>query len=116
VQIARCLAQQPQLLLMDEPFGALDAMTREGLQDELSRLVRDSRLTVMFVTHDLEEALYLGDRVVALRAHPGPGKPSLVRVLDVPLPRPRDQLSTKEHPDFLRLRRELYGYLGHDVR
>jgi NitT/TauT family transport system ATP-binding protein len=113
VQIARCLAQRPLLLLMDEPFGALDAMTREGLQDELARLVRDQQLTVVFVTHDLEEALYLGDRVVALRTHPTAERPSLARVLDVPLPRPRDQLATKEHADFLRLRRLLHGDLGH---
>ena len=114
VQIARCLAQQPELLMMDEPFGALDAMTRESLQDELARLVREQRLTVMFVTHDLEEAIYLGDRVVALRAHPTADKPSLAAVIDVSIPRPRDQLATKEHPEFLRLRRELYRYLGHD--
>ena len=113
VQIARCLAQKPALMMMDEPFGALDAMTREGLQDELSRLVREQGLTVLFVTHDLEEALYLGDRVVALRANPTPGRPSLARLVSVNLPRPRSQLATKEHPEFLRLRRELYGYLGH---
>ena len=113
VQIARCLAQQPELLMMDEPFGALDAMTRESLQDELARLVQEQGLTVLFVTHDLEEAIYLGDRVVALRANPGPGRSSLARVVDVPLPRPRNQLATKELPDFLRLRRELYGFLGH---
>jgi NitT/TauT family transport system ATP-binding protein len=113
VQIARCLAQQPEVLLMDEPFGALDAMTREGLQDELARLVREQGLTVMFVTHDLDEALYLGDRVIALRANPTPDQPSLAAVIDVPLPAPRDQLSTREHPEFLRLRRALYQYLGH---
>ncbi|WP_395702274.1 ABC transporter ATP-binding protein [Aquabacterium sp.] len=113
VQIARCLAQRPQLLMMDEPFGALDAMTRESLQDELLRLVREQRLTVMFVTHDLEEALYLGDRVIALRANPTAERPSLAAVIDVTLPRPRDQLATKEHPEFLRLRRELYQFLGH---
>jgi len=113
VQIARCLAQQPELMMMDEPFGALDAMTREGLQDELARLVRDSGLTVLFVTHDLEEAIYLGDRVIALRANPTPEQPSLAAMIDVPIPRPREQLSTKEHPDFLRLRRELYQFLGH---
>jgi NitT/TauT family transport system ATP-binding protein len=113
-QIARCLAQEPTLLMMDEPFGALDAMTRESLQDELARLVRERGLTVMFVTHDLDEAIYLGDRVVALRAHPGPGKPSLAAVIDVPIPHPRNQLDTREHPEYLRLRRGLYHYLGHD--
>jgi len=114
-QIARCLAQTPQLLLMDEPFGALDALTRHGLQDEVARLVREQGLTVLFVTHDLEEAIYLGDRVIALQAEPGPGRPSLARMLEVPIPRPRDQLRTKEHPAFLRLRRELFGFIeqGH---
>jgi NitT/TauT family transport system ATP-binding protein len=113
VQIARCLAQQPDVMLMDEPFGALDAMTRETLQDELARLVREEGLTVMFVTHDLEEALYLGDRVIALRSNPTAELPSLAALIEVPLPQPRDQLSTKEHPEFLRLRRELYHHLGH---
>ncbi|GAA5235034.1 ABC transporter ATP-binding protein [Verticiella sediminum] len=114
VQIARCLAQQPELMMMDEPFGALDAMTRESLQDELSRLVRDSGLTVLFVTHDLEEAIYLGDRVIALRANPTPANPSLAAMIEVPIPRPREQLSAKEHPDFLRLRRELYRFLEYE--
>ncbi|MET4577114.1 ABC transporter ATP-binding protein [Ottowia thiooxydans] len=113
VQIARCLAQSPEVMLMDEPFGALDAMTRESLQDEVARLVREQGLTVLFVTHDLEEALYLGDRVLALRANPTAEQPSLAALIDVPLPKPREQLSTKEHPEFLRLRRELYHYLGH---
>jgi NitT/TauT family transport system ATP-binding protein len=113
VQIARCLAQSPTLLMMDEPFGALDAMTREGLQDEVARLVQEQGLTVLFVTHDLEEALYLGDRVVALRSHPSVDKPSLAAVMTVDLPRPRRQLDSKEHPEFLRMRRELYQFLGH---
>jgi NitT/TauT family transport system ATP-binding protein len=113
VQIARCLAQEPELMLMDEPFGALDAMTRENLQDEVARLVREQGLTVLFVTHDLEEALYLGDRVLALRGNPTPAQPSLAALIEVPLPQPREQLATKEHPEFLRLRRELYQYLGH---
>jgi NitT/TauT family transport system ATP-binding protein len=116
VQIARCLAQQPQVLMMDEPFGALDALTRQSLQDELARLVLQDGLTVLFVTHDLEEAIYLGDRVIALQANPGPGRPSLARMLDVKIPRPRDQLATKEHPEFLRLRRELFAFIeqSHD--
>jgi NitT/TauT family transport system ATP-binding protein len=113
VQIARCLAQEPELMMMDEPFGALDAMTRESLQDEVSRLVRNTGLTVLFVTHDLEEAIYLSDRVIALRANPTADKPSLAAMVEVKIDRPRDQLLTKEHPEFLRLRRELYGFLGH---
>jgi len=113
VQIARCLAQEPELMMMDEPFGALDAMTRESLQDEVSRLVRSTGLTVLFVTHDLEEAIYLSDRVIALRANPTADKPSLAAMVEVKIARPRDQLLTKEHPEFLRLRRELYGFLGH---
>jgi NitT/TauT family transport system ATP-binding protein len=71
VQIARCLAQQPRVMLMDEPFGALDALTRQTLQDEISRLAKEQRITVVFITHDLEEAIYLGDRVVALAPNPG---------------------------------------------
>jgi NitT/TauT family transport system ATP-binding protein len=113
LQIARCLAQSPDVLMMDEPFGALDAMTREALQDELSRLVREKGLTVLFVTHDLEEAIYLGDRVIALRTNPTPELPSVAAMINVPSAHPRDQLSVKEHPEFLRLRRELYHYLGH---
>ncbi len=107
LQIARCLAQEPSVLLMDEPFGALDAMTRQQLQDEVTRLVAERDTTVFFVTHDLDEALYLGDRVVALLPDPG----RLARVVDVPLARPRDQLSTREHPDYLRLRRELFDLI-----
>jgi len=107
LQIARCLAQEPKALLMDEPFGALDAMTRQGLQDEVLALVAASRATVIFVTHDLEEAIYLGDRVIGLLPHPG-------RIgIDLPinLPRPRDQLTTREDPEFLRLRRELFDFI-----
>ena len=107
LQIARCLAQDPKVLLMDEPFGALDAMTRQQLQDEVQALAAERNTTVFFVTHDLEEALYLGDRVVALLPNPG----RIGRLVDVPLERPRNQLTTREHPDFLRLRRELFAMM-----
>ena len=107
LQIARCLAQDPEILLMDEPFGALDAMTRQQLQDEVLALAAERNTTVFFVTHDLEEALYLGDRVVALLPNPG----RLARIVDVPLARPRNQLATREHPDFLAMRRDLFDMM-----
>lgn len=110
VQIARCLAQEPSLLLMDEPFGALDAMTRQSLQDEVSRLAAETRLTVVFITHDLEEAIYLGDRVVSLAALPG----RISDIVNVGLPRPRNQLTTREEPLFLEHRHRLFEQLqGH---
>ncbi len=112
VQIARCLAQRPAVLLMDEPFGALDAMTRQSLQDQLAELTAEAGTTVLFVTHDLEEAIYLGDRVIALQANPG----RLASIINVDLPRPRDQLSSREHPAFLRLRRGLFDFIqGHEI-
>ena len=107
LQIARALAQSPSVLLMDEPFGALDAMTRQSLQDELLSLSRSTGVTVFFVTHDLEEAIYLADRVVALQPNPG----RVGRIFDVTLPRPRDQMTTREHPEFLRLRRHIFSYV-----
>jgi len=111
LQIARCLAQAPQVLLMDEPFGALDAMTRQNLQDEVARLSAESGTTVVFVTHDLEEAIYLGDRVIAMESRPG----RIGEVVDVDLPRPRNQLTTREDPRFLALRHRLFNLLptGH---
>jgi NitT/TauT family transport system ATP-binding protein len=111
LQIARCLAQAPQVLLMDEPFGALDAMTRQTLQDEVAHLCADSGTTVVFVTHDLEEAIYLGDRVIAMESRPG----RIGEVVDVDLPRPRNQLTTREDPRFLALRHRLFNLLptGH---
>jgi NitT/TauT family transport system ATP-binding protein len=107
LQIARCLAQEPSVLLMDEPFGALDAITRQTLQDEVLRIFATSRTTNIFVTHDLEEAIYLGDRVIALRPNPG----RIAEEFEVGIPRPRDQLTTREHPTFLRLRRELFDFI-----
>jgi NitT/TauT family transport system ATP-binding protein len=107
LQMARCLAQEPAVLLMDEPFGALDALTRQALQDEVLSIAAGSGTTVVFVTHDLEEAIYLGDRVIGL--HPNPGR--IGTAFEVDLPRPRDQLTTPEQPEFLRLRRELFDFI-----
>ncbi|HKU45678.1 MAG TPA: ABC transporter ATP-binding protein [Burkholderiales bacterium] len=109
LQIARCLAQEPQVLLMDEPFGSLDAITRQELQDEVARLAREERRTVVFVTHDLEEAIYLGDRVIALAASPG----RIAEIVGIELARPRTQLATREDPRFLQYRHRLYKHLGH---
>ena len=107
VQIARCLAQEPRVLLMDEPFGALDAITRQALQDDVARLAKEENRTVLFVTHDLEEAIYLGDRVIALSANPG----RIAEIIGVDLPRPRSQLETREHPRFLQYRHRLFQHL-----
>lgn len=110
VQIARCLAQKPRLLLMDEPFGALDAITRQHLQDEVAKLAAEHGTTVVFITHDLEEAIYLGDRVIVLGANPG----RILEEVDVGIERPRTQLTTREHPSFLAHRHHLHGLLeGH---
>jgi ABC-type nitrate/sulfonate/bicarbonate transport system ATPase subunit len=104
VQIARALAVKPQLLLMDEPFGALDAMTRETLQVELRRIQRESSATIIFITHDVDEAVFLADRLVVLK-----GKPASIG-LDVlsGLPVERDQVQTKETSEYLRLRHLIY--------
>jgi NitT/TauT family transport system ATP-binding protein len=107
LQIARSLAQEPDALMMDEPFGALDAMTRQSLQDEMLEIARLTKATIFFVTHDLEEAIYLGDRVIGLKPHPG----RIGIELKVSLPRPRDQVATRESPEFLRLRRKLYDFI-----
>ena len=107
LQIARCLAQEPAALMMDEPFGALDAMTRQGLQDEMLEIARGAGATIFFVTHDLEEAIYLGDRVMGLLPHPG----RIGIDLRINLPRPRDQVATRESPEFLALRRQLYDFI-----
>ena len=107
LQIARCLAQEPAALMMDEPFGALDAMTRQELQDEMLQIATTTGATILFVTHDLEEAIYVGDRVIGLLPQPG----RIGIELKIGLPRPRDQIATREDPEFLKLRRELYDFI-----
>jgi len=100
VAIARALAYQPKLLLMDEPFASLDAQSRSELEDLLLRLRDQYDITIVFVTHDIDESVYLADRVLVLSKSPA----HLVADLPVPLPKPRDQISTKEAPEFVRLR------------
>ena len=100
VQIARALAVRPSVLLMDEPFGALDAMTRALLQDELMRVRRETSCSIVFVTHDIEEAVYLGDRIAVINGAPG----RIARTFDITLPQPRDQLMTRQSPEFLQFR------------
>jgi NitT/TauT family transport system ATP-binding protein len=99
VAIARVLAIDPPMLLMDEPFGALDALTRRTLQDELLRLWAEDRKTIVFVTHGIEESIYLADRVVVMTYRPGTVK----RIVPISLPRPRDPAA----PEFNALKREL---------
>jgi NitT/TauT family transport system ATP-binding protein len=109
VQLARALAMRPQVLLMDEPFGALDAMTKAQLQDELQRLHALTRSTIVFVTHDIEEAVYLSDRVLVLAGDPA----RITRAIASDLPRPREQVATKEMPRYLTIRHEVHDGLRH---
>jgi NitT/TauT family transport system ATP-binding protein len=103
VALARTLASDPRIILMDEPFGALDAQTRNEMQLELLEIWKKETKTILFVTHSIDEALFLGDRVVVLS--PSPGK--IQKEISVKLPRPRDRTS-KEFND---LRREILTYL-----
>jgi NitT/TauT family transport system ATP-binding protein len=102
VDMARALAIKPEVLLMDEPFAALDVLTKGKLQEQFLSIWNDNRMTVVFVTHDLEEALYLSDRVVVMSNHPG----RVRRVVNVPFGRPREA-DLKTDPDFQAMRREL---------
>jgi NitT/TauT family transport system ATP-binding protein len=104
VAIARALAYQPKVLLMDEPFASVDAQTRAELEDLVLRVRAEFDVTVLLVTHDIDEAVYMGDRVVVLTSRPSRVK----RILAVDLPRPRDQLTTKSLPSFVELRGEVY--------
>jgi NitT/TauT family transport system ATP-binding protein/sulfonate transport system ATP-binding protein len=108
VAIARVLANDPAVILMDEPFGALDAITRSGLQTRLLEIWDQDRKTILFVTHSVEEAIYLGDRVIVLSPHPG----HIALDLRVDLKRPRDVAA----PEFNRLKRELLDAIAPDVR
>jgi ABC-type nitrate/sulfonate/bicarbonate transport system ATPase subunit len=109
--LARALTIDPDVLLMDEPFASLDAQTREIMQSELLRIWRSNRKTVLFVTHQIDEAVYLSDRVVVMTSRPGQVK----AVLDVDLPRPRD-LSVKRTPRFLELVDDIWRMIEEEVK
>ena len=106
VDVGRAFANNPDILLMDEPFGALDAMTKERLQLELLRIWDSERKTVLFVTHDLEEALVLGSRIIVMSHFPN----SIQTIIDVPFPHPRDLL-LKTSREFQQYRRQLWDLL-----
>lgn len=108
VGIARALAIEPRVLLLDEPFGALDALTRASLQDELIRIVEATRSTVVMVTHDVDEAVLLSDRVVMLTNGPGA---RIGEIVDVTVPRPRDRLRMTTDPDYAAVRQRLIEFL-----
>lgn len=101
VAIARALVNRPEILLLDEPFGALDALTRIQMQNEILRIWQAEKTTMVLVTHDIDEAIFLGDQVVVMSSRPG----TIRRIIPVHLPRPRDRSS----PEFMALRREIYG-------
>ncbi len=108
--IARAYAVDPQVLLMDEPFGALDALTRVQLQDQLLDTWSRERRTVMFITHDVDEAVYLANRVVVMAARPG----RIHRVIDVDLPYPRTE-EVRLSPEFSRIRNEVWHSVYHQA-
>lgn len=111
VGIARALAVNPQILLMDEPFAALDAQTREIMSSELLRIWEQDRKSVLFVTHSIDEAVYLADRIVVLSGCPG----CVREIIPVGLARPRN-LAIKDEPEFVRLRRHIWDLLEREVQ
>jgi NitT/TauT family transport system ATP-binding protein len=110
VAIARALAYQPSILLMDEPFASVDAQTRGDLEDLVLRVREEFGITILFVTHDIDESVYLSDRIVVLT-----NAPTVVKeIVGVDLPTPRDQLETKELPEFAHLRAYVYRLIKRD--
>ncbi|MEZ5527475.1 MAG: ABC transporter ATP-binding protein [Gammaproteobacteria bacterium] len=108
VGIARCLAMQPKVLLMDEPFGALDALTRAHLQDSLMEIHASLGTTVIMITHDVDEAVLLSDRIVMMSNGPAA---TIGEILPVPLPRPRNRLALAEDADFVHARQQVLQFL-----
>jgi NitT/TauT family transport system ATP-binding protein len=110
VGLARALATDPEVLLMDEPFAALDAQTRDLMQVELLRIWQETRKTVLFVTHQIDEAIYLSDRVMVMSKRPGRAK----RIFDIDLPRPRDY-EMRVTPEFNELKLEIWQMLKDEI-
>jgi len=108
VGIARALAMQPQVLLMDEPFGALDALTRAHLQDSLMEIHAQLGTTVIMITHDVDEAVLLSDRIVMMTNGPSA---TIGEILEVTVPRPRDRLALADDPTFVRCRQQVLQFL-----
>ena len=113
VAIARALAIRPKLLLLDEPFGALDALTRGNLQTQLMRICDENQVTAVMVTHDVDEAVLLSDRIVMLTNGPGA---EIGQILDVDIPRPRKRMEVVEHPSYYSLRSEIIYFLNQQKR
>ncbi len=111
VGLARALAADPQILLMDEPFGAIDAQTRELMQEELLKLWSEEKKSVMFITHDLDEAVLLADKVVVLSSQPG----RVQAVVDVPLPRPRWEYDVRGRSEFADIRHRIWQMLREGI-
>jgi NitT/TauT family transport system ATP-binding protein len=111
VAIARAIAYRPEILVMDEPFASVDAQTRADLEDLILRIKDDLGVTVLLVTHDIDEAVYLGDRVLVLSGRPT----EVVRTFTVALPSPRDQIATKRLPEFVDTRAEVLGLIARQV-
>jgi NitT/TauT family transport system ATP-binding protein len=109
--LARALALNPQVLLMDEPFGALDAQTRELLQEELVRILEQERRTLVFITHSIDEAIVLGDRIVVMGTRPG----RVREILEVDLPRPRNVQVARTSPRYAALRQHIWDELRPEV-
>ncbi len=109
VAIARALAYRPRVLLMDEPFGSVDAYTRAELEDLTLAIRERFDVTILLVTHDIDESVYLGDRVVVLSGSPG----RVVSEIDVDLPRERNQVDTRSHPNFVRIRSQVAEQIFH---
>ncbi|MEM1427276.1 MAG: nitrate ABC transporter ATP-binding protein, partial [Cyanobacteria bacterium P01_H01_bin.130] len=113
VAIARALAIRPKILLLDEPFGALDALTRGGLQEQLMQICEECKITCIMVTHDVDEALLLSDRVVMLTTGPAA---HVGQILDVDIPRPRQRMEVVNHPSYYALRNEMVYFLNQQKR